>query len=123
MRIVIWFADSRVSMRFLHVLDEPIPEFRSVIALKHVDLEPHFSFSFADESDARGGIHPVVRSGICPPGIHVEEDKDVHPFLLADHEMYGVDLHQIAWIQGNRAFLMRMEALVYAPLLQETVSV
>ena len=51
--------------------------------------------------------------------MHVNQGEGIHPLLRVKHGMDGVDLHESAWVFWQRTINVWVEALVWAPFLEE----
>lgn len=122
-RIVVRFADPGIPMILPDERHEALPEFRSVVALKHLKLERSACLRFLYKLHEQLGTHSLNASRICPPRIYVDEHKDIYPRLLVDHEMNGIHLDQIAWFKGFWTLHGRMPAFQVRTFLQKPMPV
>src|ERR1700690_4114475 len=108
MSIVIRFTDSGISMILFNSGSEPFRKFWSMVRLKHVKSEDRFSLRFVYKSNGLSTIHFLIRSCIDPSREYINEYKHIQSFLLINHPVNGINLHQITRFKGIWTIYMGM---------------
>ncbi len=121
MSVVVGATHSGVSMIDPCPLREEARELAAVVALQHRYAEGCDCFELLEELERSACVGFVGRPRMRKPGTHINTGEYVDT-LYSMHQMYGIQLHQIAWFFNIRTRYWRLVGLLPA-LLQQVLPV